>query len=170
MLRYARSPNTSPRLPHRPIACVVWHATASDTLSSALGWLTNSSSRVSAHYLIDRDGSTWLLIPEDQTAWHAGVSAWRGLEVASGSVRSLNPVSIGIELVNSNDGRDSYPAAQLRSALVLTAWICQRHRIDPANVVGHYECAVPAGRKTDPLGLDMARIRAQVQALLEVLP
>lgn len=170
MLRYARSPNASPRLSHRPIACVVWHATASSTLSSALNWLTSSTSRVSAHYLIDRDGSTWVLVTEDQTAWHAGVSAWRGLEVASGSVRTLNPVSIGIELVNRNDGNDPYPPAQLRSALALTVWICQRHRIAPANVIGHYECAVPAGRKTDPRGLDMARIRAQVQALMEVLP
>jgi N-acetyl-anhydromuramyl-L-alanine amidase AmpD len=167
MLRIAPSPNHSPRSPAHSITCVVWHATASATLRSTLGWLTNPASQVSAHYLIDRDGNAWLLVPEDRAAWHAGMSAWRGLEVTTGGVPSLNPVSIGIELVNRNDGADRYPAAQLRSALYLTAWICARHQIDPANVIGHYECAVPAGRKTDPRGLDMTAIRAQVTALVQ---
>lgn len=168
MFRVMLSPNHSPRPPLR-IACVVWHATASSTAASALLWLANPRARVSAHYLIDRDGTTWLLVPEDRTAWHAGVSAWRGLEVRTGTITTLNSVSVGIELVNRNDGTDPYPFAQLRAALTLTANICARHQIDPANVISHAECAIPAGRKTDPHGLDMAHIRAQVTALLEAL-
>lgn len=167
-MRYRRSPNHSQRL--YPIRCVVWHATASPTASSALGWLTHPASKVSAHYLVDRDGTTWLLVPEDRVAWHAGASAWQGLEVRVGGTTSLNPVSLGIELVNRNDGIDPYPPAQLRCALYLTAWICARHQIDPANVIGHYECAVPSGRKTDPRGLAMDGVRAQVAALLAALP
>lgn len=166
-MRVRQSPNQSSR--YHSIRCIVWHATASDTLSSALGWLTNPTSRVSAHYLIDRDGTTWLLVPDEYVAWHAGASAWQGLEVRAGGTTSLNPVSIGIELVNRNDGTDPYPLAQLHAALALTVYLCVQHRIAPANVIGHYECAVPAGRKTDPRGLAMNWVRAQVAVLLTAL-
>lgn len=47
----------------------------------------------SAHIVIDRDGSTWQIVPFDRQARHAGRSSWKGLE-------SLNRYSVGIEIAN----------------------------------------------------------------------
>jgi len=57
--------------------------------------LTGAADRVygSAHIVIDRDGSTWQIVPFDRKARHAGRSSWKGLE-------SLNSFSIGIEIAN----------------------------------------------------------------------
>ena len=56
---------------------IVIHATAG-TVRSALAWLTNPASRVSAHYLIDKAGQIYRLVPDEYAAWHAGRAAWRG--------------------------------------------------------------------------------------------
>ena len=61
--------------------------------AAALDRLCDPAAKVSAHYLIDEDGSVVQLVPEERRAWHAGVSAWQGRA-------RLNDCSIGIELVN----------------------------------------------------------------------
>ena len=145
-IKRAPSPNWEPRKKGPP-RFVVIHATASH-FSSAFGWLRNPLSRVSAHYLIDRDGTTYQLVDEDKVAWHAGLSFWRGLS-------GLNAYSIGIELVNLNNGKDPYPEAQCEACARLVADICRRWQIpvDRQHIVGHYE--ISPGRKTDPRGLDL---------------
>ena len=35
---------------------------------------------VSIHYIIDREGTVYCCIPENRTAWHAGVGEWLGEE------------------------------------------------------------------------------------------
>src|ERR1700733_14314145 len=47
--------------------------------------------RVSAHFLIRRDGEMLQFVPCAHRAWHAGASSWRGR-------RACNDFSIGIEL------------------------------------------------------------------------
>lgn len=148
------SPNHSTRAGNRVQALVI-HATAGEW-DGALGWMRNPASRVSAHYLVGRDGRVARLVEEGRTAWHAGVSQWQGLEVWSEPqpgvrVPSLNPVSIGIELVNRNDGRDPYPPAQLAAAAALARDIVRRHGIPRDHLVRHLDIA--PGRKTDPAGL-----------------
>lgn len=150
------SPNHSPRGANRVTALVI-HATGGE-FPGSLAWLTNPQARVSAHYLIGRNGLVARLVDESRAAWHAGVSRWRGLEVWSttaGGLRvpSVNPVSIGIELVNRNDGRDPYDPAQVEAAIALCRGIVARHAITRGNLVRHSDIAVPRGRKTDPLGL-----------------
>jgi hypothetical protein len=58
--------------------------------------------------------------------------------------------SIGIELVNKNDGRDPYPVAQLSSCRILCRSLIARYKIARVNVVRHKDIAKPPGRKTDP--------------------
>ena len=36
--------------------------------------------RVSSHYVLAEDGTAYRLVPENRTAWHAGLSHWRGRE------------------------------------------------------------------------------------------
>jgi AmpD protein len=58
--------------------------------------------RVSAHFLIRRNGELVQFVGCNDRAWHAGASSWKGRE-------HCNDFSIGIEL---EDRRRSYAAAQ----------------------------------------------------------
>jgi len=52
--------------------------------------------KFSCHYLIDRDGSIYCMVPYKDTAWHAGVSV---IQTSKGYEVNLNNSSVGIELV-----------------------------------------------------------------------
>lgn len=74
---------------------LVYHYTATCHARSALNMLTRPDSpRVSAHILIDRDGTVHQLVPFNRVAWHAGKSSWEGHI-------GCNNFSIGIEQVNA---------------------------------------------------------------------
>lgn len=93
--------------------------------------------RVSAHFLIRRDGEMLQFVACGKRAWHAGASSWRGRS-------ACNDFSIGIEL----EGCDSlaFTEAQYQSLDRLVRAIRGRYAI--ADVVGHSDIA--PGRKTDP--------------------
>lgn len=93
--------------------------------------------RVSAHFLVRRDGELIQFVSCSRRAWHAGTSNWQGLE-------NCNDFSIGIEL----EGCDQLPFedAQYLALNRLLAELRQRYPI--AAVVGHSDIA--PGRKTDP--------------------
>lgn len=129
----------SPNVDARRIGFVVIHYTSNDSLAPALKTLTSRDARVSAHYLIARDGEILQLVDERARAWHAGDSRW-------GTQTDLNSVSIGIEL--DNDGVEPYSPALVDSLLRLLADLRQRHRIPASNYIGHSDVA-PV-RKVDP--------------------
>ena len=93
--------------------------------------------KVSAHFLIRRDGELVQFVSCAKRAWHAGVSMWDGRE-------RCNDYSIGIEL----EGCDELPfaEAQYQRLLELVADLKRRYPISA--VVGHSDIA-PL-RKTDP--------------------
>lgn len=85
---YHESPNTDRRV--RSHDYLVMHYTGGGYLD-ALNWMSASTSGVSAHILIGRDGQLVQLVPFDMRAWHAGDSEY-------GPRKWLNNYSIGIEL------------------------------------------------------------------------
>ena len=136
------SPNHQLRT-DQPVDILVLHYTELP-LREALDILSDGAreGRVSAHYVLDFDGTAYRLVPEDRTAWHAGQSYWRGRE-------ALNATSIGIELVNLHGDTHDYPAEQIAALIELCTAILARHPgIAPRNVVGHSDIA-PC-RKIDP--------------------
>lgn len=135
------SPNWNER--QSPISMVVVHYTGMQSAAEALERLCCPEAAVSAHYLIEDDGTVHRLVREDRRAWHAGKSFWRG-------TTDINSASIGIELVNPGHefGYQPFPDAQMEALLPLLADMVQRHDIPRANVVGHSDIA-PA-RKEDP--------------------
>lgn len=141
--RESPSPNFDARA--LPISMVVLHYTGMPSAKEALARLTDGATygRVSAHYLIDEDGTIHRLVPEDQRAWHAGRSYWRG-------ITDVNSASVGIELVNPGHewGYRPFADAQMEALVPLLAGIVKRHDIPRTNVVGHSDVA-PA-RKDDP--------------------
>lgn len=93
--------------------------------------------RVSAHFLIRRDGELVQFVSTLQRAWHAGVSEWQGRA-------RCNDFSVGIEL----EGCDELPFAREQYA-VLRALLTELKQAYPVEaVVGHADIA--PGRKTDP--------------------
>lgn len=93
--------------------------------------------RVSAHFLIRRDGELIQFVPCSKRAWHAGVSSWRGRE-------RCNDFSLGIEL----EGTDDQPFTDAQYAVLneLLAMLYAAYPIEA--VVGHSDIA--PGRKSDP--------------------
>ncbi|NMM27054.1 MAG: 1,6-anhydro-N-acetylmuramyl-L-alanine amidase AmpD [Glaciimonas sp.] len=93
--------------------------------------------RVSAHFLIRRDGVVVQFVSANDRAWHAGPSSF-------GERGRCNDFSIGIEL----EGTDFEPYAepQYVSLAALTFALQARYRL--TDVAGHEHIA--PGRKTDP--------------------
>jgi AmpD protein len=98
---------------------------------------TVAGQRVSAHFLIRRDGELIQFVPCSGRAWHAGASDWRGRG-------RCNDFSIGIELEGSDDA--PYEETQYEALAELCRALRGRYPI--ADIVGHSDIA--PGRKTDP--------------------
>ena len=137
------SPNFDSRPDGAPVDMLVLHYTGMRTAAAALDRLTDPGARVSAHYVVEEDGTVWRLVDERARAWHAGISAWRG-------ETDINGRSVGIELVNPGHefGYRPFPDAQMEAVIELAKGILERHPIPPRNVVGHADIA--PSRKTDP--------------------
>jgi len=93
--------------------------------------------KVSAHFLIRRDGELIQFVPCTKRAWHAGESNWRGRE-------RCNDFSLGIELEGADDA--IFEDQQYGTLAVLTRALTARYPI--VDIVGHADIA--PGRKTDP--------------------
>jgi N-acetylmuramoyl-L-alanine amidase len=137
----APSPNFDAR--DQPISIVVLHYTGMRDAESAIARLRDPESRVSCHYLVAEDGQILRMVAEENRAWHAGLSYWRG-------ITGINAVSIGIEIVNPGHefGYRPFPDEQIDALVPLLSGIKQRFGITRGNVVGHSDVA-PA-RKQDP--------------------
>jgi len=151
---WARSPNHGPRPPLRfgRADCVVLHATATESFAETVGILSEPRSGVSAHFLVGKDGRVVQLVPVERRAWHAGDSRLGGRP-------DVNSRSVGIEIMNRNDGRDAYTDAQYRAVAGIVKRLRTCYRIPDERIVSHAEIAVPPGRKSDPRGLDFERVR-----------
>ncbi len=137
------SPNHDQRPPDSRVDMLVLHYTDMVDAETALARLCDPANRVSAHYLIARDGRVFSLVPEDRRAWHAGVAFWRGAQ-------DINARSIGIELDNPGHrlGYVPFPDIQMTALESLCIQILSRHSIARRNVVGHSDVA--PRRKMDP--------------------
>lgn len=129
------SPNFDQRRPN----FIILHQTSNDNAVTALATLTDPQRKVSAHYLVARDGPVYQLVDDMERAWHAGESSWGGM-------RDLNSASIGIELDNTGD--EPFAEPQIAALIDLLDALVARHRIPPANILGHGDVA--PGRKVDP--------------------
>lgn len=149
------SPNHGARAVGKPVDMLILHYTGMQSAEAALERLCDEAAQVSAHYLIDEDGTIYRLVHEKRRAWHAGVSFWRG-------ERDINSRSIGIELVNPGHefGYRPFPEAQMASLEELAADLIAHYRIPPLHVLAHSDIA--PDRKEDPGELfDWQRLAAR---------
>jgi N-acetylmuramoyl-L-alanine amidase len=133
------SPNFGERRGRGRVELVVLHYTAMRSCAEAVERLCDPLAEVSAHYLIDQDGSVLSLVDEAGRAWHAGAGSWGGWD-------DVNSRSIGIELANS--GAEPFAEAQIAALERLLAAVMARHALTPQAVIAHSDMA--PDRKGDP--------------------
>jgi N-acetylmuramoyl-L-alanine amidase len=140
-VRELPSPNFDAR--RAPPDMLVLHYTGMQTAEAAIARLCDPEARVSAHYVVDEDGSILRLVPEERRAWHAGRGGWQG-------ETDCNAASIGVEIVNPGHefGYRDFPEAQIAAVLELVADIRGRWTIPDARIIGHSDLA--PDRKQDP--------------------
>lgn len=125
--------------------CIVVHWTAGNFIS-AKNWFANKESKVSAHFIISKDGSKVIQCVEmANRAWHAG-SAWHPYFGTD-----INSQSIGIELEGppSSIGAKGWDPKQMETLWALCLWI----KIKIPTIIGvtDHSTILPT-MKTDVLG------------------
>jgi beta-N-acetylhexosaminidase len=118
------------RLAHPHV--IVEHYTANESLTAT--WNTFASDApdpelherpgTCAHFVVDRDGRIYQLVP---------------LTVICRHTVGLNWTAIGIEHVGTSDAEILGDAKQLQASLRLTLWLMTRFHISLPNVIGHSE-------------------------------
>jgi N-acetyl-anhydromuramyl-L-alanine amidase AmpD len=148
------------RAPGATINGVVIHCTTggpdwTSTLKAVFNWFDNPASSASAHCVIDRNGDIYETVPDEATAWHAGIvdkplPAW----IPSGS--NPNSWTLGLELLG-NPG--DYTEAQYDSA----AWWIRQNADEwgfPAtNIIEHRHLY---SQRADPGPVAMSEIRRRL--------
>ncbi|MBI5368192.1 MAG: N-acetylmuramoyl-L-alanine amidase [Planctomycetes bacterium] len=101
--------------------------------AGAISRFRSPSAHVSAHYVIDYDGTLTQMVAEKNIAWHAGNSL-------------INGRSIGIEHAGfAYHGH--YTEAEYRKSAALVRWLCDHYRIpkDRHHIIAHAEVPDPDG-------------------------
>lgn len=119
---------------------IVLHITEGPTAAGAIEWFRQSKvpNRISAHFVIDRDGTIYQLVSINDTAWHAS---------------QCNSRSIGIEHVAVSSGPDKagLPVTydQYIASAMLIKWLAEQMGIpiDRNHIRTHNE-ASPADHHT----------------------
>lgn len=137
------SPNFEPRSPKAPLDLIILHYTDMRNAEEALVRLCDAEAKVSAHFLIHKEGTLYQLVDPIYCAWHAGVSSWQG-------ETDINHRSIGIELDNRGHtfGPEPFSAAQMNTLADLLGELTKTYAVSPHRIVGHSDIA-PL-RKKDP--------------------
>jgi N-acetylmuramoyl-L-alanine amidase len=191
---YCDTPNKSSGI--NKLKYLVIHYTASNSFINCIRRFQDKQSKVSAHFLIGRNGELHQFGKCTDILWHAGQSEWNGL-------KSLNAHSIGIEQINwgiltekkgrfyaytgkevpvdevytDEKGRhwQTYTYEQLSTLYdLVTALVRAYQSIECA--LGHSE--VSPGRKSDPgeafdmkaLNQHIKQVKQATQKPLEALP
>lgn len=101
---------------------------------------------VAAHYLIDREGKIYQLVADKNIAYHAGES-----KVPDGRT-GVNAFSIGIEMMNTEDGKFTSEQYGALNSLIVTL----KNRYSIKYILGHKDIA--PGRKTDPWNMEWNKV------------
>ena len=118
---------------------VIIHHTAQNSCAQTLRTFTVTHSKVSAHYVICKDGTIHHMLNDYLRAWQAGMSKW-------GNFTDINSSSIGIEL--DNNGLEPFSVPLVNSLLQLLDTLKRKYALPATNFIGHSDIA--PGRKVDP--------------------
>mgnify|MGYP001581188773 CR=1 FL=1 len=128
------------------ISILVIHYTEIDFATTKKVFL-DPAYEVSAHLVIDQDGTIYRFVQDHDAAYHAGNSHWGGLE-------GVNDYSIGIELVHPGFSQAQgikikgdehlwipYDGRQIDALIQTCKDYSAQYNIAPENIVGHSDIA-----------------------------
>jgi hypothetical protein len=116
---FIESPNYSSRN-ETNIDMIVLHCTTAGTVEGTIHWFLNPKAKVSAHYVVNKNGDVYQMVRDEYSAWHA---------------KAVNSRSIGIEFVGT--ATDRLTDAQSIACAQLVRWLATAYEIPVANVLGH---------------------------------
>jgi len=150
-ITFTASPNISSRGGVDPQLVVVH--TCEGSYSGCWGWLVNPAAKVSAHYVVDAEGTAVRqLVDEADKAWHIGATYRCALNddtLCAHDGGSSNALSIGIEHAGYAS-QESWSEGLIARSAALVCDITARHDIpaDAHHVVGHGQ--LQPYNRTDP--------------------
>ncbi|MDF2851709.1 MAG: N-acetylmuramyl-L-alanine amidase, negative regulator of AmpC, AmpD [Sphingobacterium multivorum] len=155
-VEFRQSPNVS--YGTKDIRFILLHFDAASNSTSAVNWLTQKASGVSADLHITKTGYVTQMAKFNQITWHAGRSEWNGFT-------NLNRYAIGIEQENMGMFKGVYQdwtEVQIQKCIeVCKALVAAYPSI--TEILAHSEVATPFGRKDDPgPKFPMERVRQAV--------
>lgn len=118
---------------------VILHHTEQNSCGQTVQTFRLERTKVSAHYVLCKDGTVIHMLNDYLRAWQAGISKW-------GNILDVNSYSIGIEI--DNNGNEAFNPVQLKSLLSLLGYLKKKYNIPTANFIGHADIAPT--RKDDP--------------------
>lgn len=118
--QFIGSPNCSCRQVGTKIDKIVLHCTEGSLASALAEFQRTDSRKVSAHYVIDRNGDIYQMVNDCDCANHC---------------MGANHGSIGIEHVGSET--DSLAPPQAAASAALIRWLLHEHQIPRTNIFGH---------------------------------
>lgn len=135
--------------------------------TNAQGWFQNPEAQVSAHCAIEHDGAIYRCVDDGDTAWHAG---WW----------PVNLRSLGVEHAGYAEQEDVTPEQYEASAQLVAYWAqtygiplqhvgegTQGSWTGEPGVIYHYEVPPPNDHSCPGQTLDMGRIVARAQEIID---
>lgn len=110
---------------------------------------------VSCHDLIATNGDCYIIVDGKHRAWHAGVSGW---PIGGVLAYGVNDYSIGVEVENAHDRESLVTDRQYEMLAARHHYHAHRWSYPLDAALGHYEIAIPSGRKSDPMGFVWGRL------------
>lgn len=117
--QFIPSPNYSSRN-SVPIRRIILHYTTSSNVNGTIDWFQRSTSKVSAHYIVDKNGDIYQMVNDSDKAWHA---------------KYENSDSIGIEHVAQQGER--LTEEQELSTVHLIRWLMVEYKVPKEEITGH---------------------------------
>jgi N-acetyl-anhydromuramyl-L-alanine amidase AmpD len=164
---------------------ITLHYSAGGSVESCINALKQK--KLGYHLIIDHNGDVYQFAEFDKKLNHAGNATWRGLSPNSNHV-AVCLINWGIltkkdgkyinwvkSVIPENEVRERdgvyYQIASPEQEAALERflkWAIVEQKIDPRNICGHDEAAIPFGRKSDPGGM-LALATKEIRTLLQLL-
>ena len=125
----------------KKIQIVILHHTGSLEFANALRWFGNPNTYSSTNYLIDRDGHTVCLVPDENAAFHTPNAKYA-------HSRLVNEMSLGVTLVG--DGIIPFSDSQYEALAMLCSFWKEKYRLKNEDIWKHVDIEHWGERHTDP--------------------
>jgi N-acetyl-anhydromuramyl-L-alanine amidase AmpD len=129
----------------KKIQAIILHHTGSLNFNKAITWFKNPNNYSSVHYLIDLDGHTLQLVPEDMAALHASDCILK-------HSRLVNEATLGLSLVG--DGQSRFTEAQYEMIAMLCSHFKTKYNLKNEDILKHSELESTNEPHRDPTPFD----------------